>query len=105
MSARVGKGHEFRDGPNLRLIHYPMAMRLVGAVPPSARAIKDLPLTRRQCPDLGVNRLEYLPLVAQRLVTCAGPLNCAKKIVGRYRLGQKAIRTLRWIAPWSGCRD
>jgi hypothetical protein len=55
--------------------------------------VENLPLARRQCCDMSANDVQLALQATSRFVMCKGPFNCTKKVVRRYGLGQKVIRT------------
>ena len=100
-----GKGHKFRQGPNLHFLHHPVAMGLDGTFGTAQRAgdllvgvaandkVEDFPLARRQSPR---DERERYPACSSRLASphvARSPLDCPKQIIRRYRLSQNVSRT------------
>ena len=89
----LGKGHEFRQGPNLHFRHHPLAMGLDGALGTTQRAgdvlvgvaandkFKDFPLTRRQCRDMSANDVQPALQGSRHFMMRNRPLDCLKKII------------------------
>jgi hypothetical protein len=87
----LGKGHEFRQGPNLHFRHHPLAMGLDGALGTTQREgdvlvgvaandkFKDFPLTRRQCRDMSANDVQPALQGSRHFMMRNRPLDCLKK--------------------------
>src|SRR5712671_6636219 len=63
--------------------------------------VENLPLARRQCRDMGANHVELALQATRHFMMRNRSRNCPKKIVRRYGLGQKIIRT-RLDGPYRG---
>src|SRR5882757_6272109 len=72
---------------------------LVGAA--ANDKVENLPLARRQCRDMGANHVELALQATRHFMMRNRSRNCPKKIVRRYGLGQKIIRT-RLDGPYRG---
>src|SRR5882762_5540951 len=63
--------------------------------------VENLPLARRQCRDMSANDVQLALQATRHFMMRNRSRNCPKKIVRRYGLGQKIIRT-RLDGPYRG---
>jgi hypothetical protein len=63
--------------------------------------VKDFPLARRQCRDMSANDIQLGLRGPRQFMMRNRPLDCLKKNIRWYRLGQKVIRT-RLDGPYRG---
>jgi hypothetical protein len=101
----LGEGYKFRQGLDLHFLHHPVAMGLDGAFGPADCVgnllvgvatndkQKDFTFARRQCRDMSAYHVQLRLQAARHFMMRNRPLDCPKKIVGSYGLGQKVMRT------------
>ena len=89
----LGKRDQLREGLDLQLLHYSVAMRLdrafgraqyVGDLLVGLAAndkIEDLALARRQRRDMSTHDVKLASLAARCLMVSQSPFNCTKKLL------------------------
>jgi hypothetical protein len=86
----LGKGHKFRQGPNLHFLHHPVAMGFDGTLGTTQRAgdvlvgvaandtVENLPLAPRQCCDQSANHVQFALQAKRHSMMRNRPLNCVQ---------------------------